>query len=240
MTTRFLGGLGPLLLGAGLAGSADLPAHSGVYGGLMGGLAHGDSTIQEDRSVGDEALLQRSHVSGRSLSGGFFVGGGWAGPTKSLRRLYMGFEGTVAFQNISVTSTLQPTGFINEMVSLTLRQTLGFYGRLGFFPIPNVLVYGKVGALWGRWAFRSLDRSDPEALSLQSDSTYRPGVSGGVGIEFALGNPRVDTGESARWAFGLDYTYSGFRRINRENKTIGTYRVAPRFGVIAVRIRRTF
>jgi opacity protein-like surface antigen len=105
--------------------------------------------------------------------------------------------------------------------------------RLGFLPVPNVLVYGTAGPAWTRFT-----RTDDESLFLSgggstltvvgtiSNPTWRFGLAAGVGVEARLGDSNwLGRVEYLHYDFGDSGSNLGFSGFTTGPLTLDLVRV---------------
>lgn len=125
----------------------------GVYAGASGGYGIG---VIELGGGGVDSL-----IGSRGLDGQAYVGYG-----TSFDAFYVGIEGAVGYSGIVHESSAGGT-----TINGNARESYGVYGRLGFSPAENNLLYGIAGLGYTNWEFT--DGSNTDKYDVIS---YRLGV----------------------------------------------------------------
>lgn len=208
-------------------------AQSGFYLGLQGGMAIGNSQASTSYASVGRDVSDNGNLSGRSLLGGVMVGGGGF-----VGKVYLGLEGGWDYQQLEGSYRQRPAAGINNFVSLQLRQTFDIFGRVGLRPAPKSLIYLKVGSMWGKWTGFSRNLTLNIANNgAASRSLFRPGISGGLGIESVFYSSTKYRGQ---WVWGGEFLYTGFSSFRLTNINLGTTSFSPRLATITMHIKWTF
>ena len=110
---------------------------------------------------------------GSGVAGSFFAG-------------YSGVYGQLfgAIEGQALLSSADKTGSVDGIgLQVEQRQTFGLMGKVGFLPIPKLLVYGTFG-----WAWTNFEATATEAGESISDDDWFNGPRAGIGIEYAATN----------------------------------------------------
>lgn len=135
---------------------------------LGAAIGYGSTTAEADYSViGFSSSLEED---GDGIVGGFFAG-------------YSGVYGQLfgAIEGQGFLSAADQSRSANDItVAVEQRQTLGLMGKIGFLPIPKLLVYGAFG-----WAWTNFEATSSDASGSISDDDWFNGPRAGIGIEYA-------------------------------------------------------
>jgi outer membrane immunogenic protein len=129
-------------------------------------------------------------------SAGSFIGGGQVGCDYQFGSWVVGGQGMFDWADLTATK-LQPNGVFFNSAHIPWLTTAT--GRIGYTPIPTLLLYVKGGGAWARDNYSIF--SGPNALLFASAQTTRTGWTVGAGFENRIyGN----------WSWFAEYDYLNF------------------------------
>jgi outer membrane immunogenic protein len=152
------------------ATAANAQPFEGPYLGAV--IGYGWTTAEADyRMLGFSSSLEEDDDG---VAGGFF-----AGYSGVYGRLFGAIEGQGL---LSAADQSRPAN--NITLAVEQRYTLGLMGKIGFLPIPKLLVYGTFG-----WAWTNFEATATDSSGSISDDDWFNGPRAGIGIEYAaVGN----------------------------------------------------
>ena len=120
------------------------------------------------------------------------TGGGQIGYNMQMLRFVLGIEADLSGSAISGTSSVAPValdGTLRSQSSILSHEDVSWFGtlrpRIGYTPIPPVLIYGTAGLAYGH-ANYSTDTVFPTVRYPASPSCTKAGWAAGGGIEYAI------------------------------------------------------
>ena len=188
LKSTLLAGAAAIALGAAGAGTARADSlFDGPYTG--GWVGYHQFHPQPFNNFGDEGAcggVSCTQTFQNQLGTGF-QGGGFLGYGYTYQQFYVGVEGEVSGSTAS-TGTMAGHGPFGPEGSAKVKAGLGYGGaaRLGYIPLPNWLVYGKVG-----WGFQDFSVNSARLVgvpgsSVVNDTRTLNGVRYGAGTELAM------------------------------------------------------
>lgn len=159
---------------------------NGAYAGVQGGYERIDNNAS---FTGGLIGTATGNMSG--ISGGIFAGYG-----KSFNQLYLGAEAEGNLSGASDSSLLQ-----NASVTSKRQGDVGASIRAGFFPINNVLVYGRAGLVASKFEYSVTGNLLPGVAVTGNNNEWFSGWRLGAGTEAAI---------SGNWLARLDWSYTDY------------------------------
>jgi outer membrane immunogenic protein len=221
---RLLAGAGALALAAGMASAAHAappppPAPmynwSGFYIGAHGGYGWGRDPFT-DTLFGGKTV---SNVDSKGWLGGFQAGanwqsGSWVGGVE-IDLSATGIKGANSTTVVSQFVSNNPPGLATETDGLGVADKFDLLGsaraRLGYLPLPNLLLYGTAGPAWTQFvqtfsisASATVHGFTESFLENDSGTSWRFGAVVGVGAETKLWD--------SNWLARLEYLHYDFGR----------------------------
>ncbi len=153
--------------------AADKSAFNGSYAGVQAGYVNNHI---EDKFTGAGSSSAYSYKQDSGVSG--FDGGLFAGYGKTINQFYLGAEAEGSLSNAD--SRYSDTTFSSKT------ENSGSYGaslRAGFFPKDDLLVYGRLGAVRGKFDYS--ERVTTGSTSAKKDE-WLDGLRTGLGAEASI------------------------------------------------------
>ena len=126
------------------------------------------------------------------------LAGGQIGCDWQTGRIVWGLEASGSWSGIKSEFSIADPEDDNEILTSRNRWDVDISGRFGF-AIERALIYGKVGAAWGKFNFRFQDSIDAGDYDIASKKLT--GLLLGTGFEYAF---------APNWSAKLEYNYIGF------------------------------
>jgi outer membrane immunogenic protein len=168
---------------------APVPLWNGFYMGVHGGYSVGSSRLVDP---GFSFVPDRFTMDTRGALAGAQVGGNW-----QFNNLVVGAELDLSWASIQGSMPADPTNAPRTGFAVSYHALATGTARIGY-ALDDVLLYAKGGVAWANVAYQALTLS-PAPIDINHQRT---GLTGGVGLEYALTNNL-----SARLEY--DYLYFG-------------------------------
>lgn len=156
-----------------------------------------------------------------------FNGGAFAGYGKKYGSFYLGGESHLDWNDLDRTKA-----YGTETVTQKHNVDVAADIRAGFLPTPSILLYGLVGAAYGKFEYSDVDPTLP--IAAQSEK-WLAGIRGGLGAETQL-----ISNTTAR----LDWVYTQYQPATVDVTTggvsIGRAKVSPTSNVIHLGVAYSF
>ena len=150
-----------------IATAAPAQTFEGPY--LGAAIGYGSTSAEADYN--EPGLSSSLEEDGSGVAGGIF-----AGYSAVTGQLFGAIEGQ------ALLSSADKSGPIDgERLAVEQRQTLGIIGKVGFVPIPKLLIYGTLG-----WVWTNFEATLSDASTSISDDDWFSGPRAGVGAEYAV------------------------------------------------------
>lgn len=216
-------GLLPAGMAAAHAQTGDGTPFTGFYlGGLVG---YDDYHLNNDATLPGFGMASGriDHMGGDGIAGGAIVGYNIA----LAPRVIAGVEGQFRYSDAGGSTTTPGTTGLSDLQTKA-RESWGLGGRLGFLPMPNMMLYASGG--WTNSRFRtSID--DASGANIFRDSLTRDAWRVGGGVETALGG---------NWTAHVDYTYSNYSGYDVPVNATNDVLVKPTSHQVSLAVSRYF
>jgi outer membrane immunogenic protein len=199
---------GLFVVGLTMSAQAQTTRWTGFYAGLNAGVTSANSwvtkTAYQNAPGGLGTALALGYLPLSSAPNNGFIGGAQVGYSRMLYDFVVGAETDFQWVSASTTVGSSPT-ILSQQTPMLITRSQTWLGttraKLGFTPMPYMLVYGTGGLAYGDTNLSvaiSSRNVAPPINSVATQSMTRVGWTAGAGVEFAIAD---------RWSIKGEWLY---------------------------------